>query len=145
VSLSQTHDIAVYVMFAFAGVTLLALMFVTAPYGRHARQGWGRSIANRIAWTLMESPSSIGFVLLFASGPNRTQIAPLVLLVLWESHYAYRGLIFPFRLPRDGKPVPLVIVAMAFTFNLLNIFVNATWVGYLGSYPATWLIDPRFI
>jgi 3-oxo-5-alpha-steroid 4-dehydrogenase 1 len=38
---------------ALAAVTFVALFFVTAPYGRFTRGGWGPRIESRWGWILM--------------------------------------------------------------------------------------------
>jgi steroid 5-alpha reductase family enzyme len=30
-------------------------------------------------------------------------------------------------------------------FNVLNAWINARWIGHLGTYAADWLTDPRFV
>jgi protein-S-isoprenylcysteine O-methyltransferase Ste14 len=37
------------------------------------------------------------------------------------------------------------IMLMAIGFNTLNAWINARWVSQVGSYPADWLTDPRFL
>ena len=39
--------------------TFIYLFFVSAPYGRHIRDGWGRNISARTGWVVMESPCVI--------------------------------------------------------------------------------------
>jgi 3-oxo-5-alpha-steroid 4-dehydrogenase 1 len=129
---------------ALAVPTFVALAFVAAPYGRHARGGWGPSIPARAGWFLMESPASLFFAAVYAAGPRRADLVPLVLLALWQAHYVHRAFLYPLRL-RPGARMPLAVAALAVAFNLLNGWVNARWLSALGSYPASWLADPRFL
>jgi hypothetical protein len=48
-------------MFALAATTVIALFFVTAPYGRHTRKGWGPTIGERLGWIVMEAPAPLVF------------------------------------------------------------------------------------
>jgi protein-S-isoprenylcysteine O-methyltransferase Ste14 len=42
--------------------------------------------------------------------------------------------------------MPVSVVGMAFVFNSVNAGLNAWWLFDLsGGYPATWLLDPRFV
>ena len=59
---------AVYIA---AGLSFFALLFVTAPYGRHTRPGWGPTVSSRTGWVLMESPAVIAFALIYAMGDLR--------------------------------------------------------------------------
>jgi len=145
VTFAQLHSAAVATMFGLAILTVVALVFITAPYGRHARSGWGPSVPNRVGWVVMESPSVLVFAAIFAAGPHRAELVPLVLFAMWQLHYVQRTFVYPFTLPREGKPMPALIVASGFGFNLLNSFVNAGWIGTVGSYAAGWLSDPRFL
>lgn len=128
---------------ALAAVTALVLTFLSAPYGRHAREGWGPTVSNRTGWILMEAPAPVGFLVWYAKGPNAGDTVPLLLLVLWQLHYVHRTFVFPFRLRTEGKRVPILVVAAGFAFNVLNGWINATWVSSVGAYGAGWLLDPR--
>jgi 3-oxo-5-alpha-steroid 4-dehydrogenase 1 len=134
-----------YVMLGLAACTLAALSFVSAPYGRHARGGWGPTIPSRVGWVVMESPAVVAFLLFYLAGSHHAEPAPLALLALWQTHYVYRAFVFPFAMRADGKRMPLVVAAMAFAFNVVNAWINARWISELGAYPAAWLFDPRFV
>jgi 3-oxo-5-alpha-steroid 4-dehydrogenase 1 len=132
--------------FALAVVTFVALLFVSAPYGRHTREGWGPSIESRLGWVVMEAPAALMFALLFALGQHRDTLSAWVFLGLWEAHYVHRAFVYPFRLRGTSKCMPLIVVGMAFLFNGVNGYFNGRYLFTLsGGYPAGWLADPRFI
>ncbi len=134
----------------FGLVAVVALLFLSAPYGRHARAGWGPSLGARLGWHLMEAPALFGFVaaaLYFLGGPGASgRIAPAawVLFGLWVLHYGDRELLYPRRLRDPKKPMPWVVVGMGFFFNALNGPMNGLQVGG-GHYGVAWLVDPRFL
>jgi protein-S-isoprenylcysteine O-methyltransferase Ste14 len=64
---------------------------------------------------------------------------------MWLSHYVHRTFVYPFSLPAGGRPLPTLIVASGFAFNVLNAVVNAGWIGTVGAYATSWLADPRFV
>ena len=130
--------------FLLAAVTFVALRFVTAPYGRFRRDGWGVTVPARVGWVVMESPSVLLFVAVFAAGPQRGRLVPLVLLAMWQSHYVYRAFVYPFLL-RSGARMPVVVMLLAIAFNVLNASINAHWIAAVGRYPVAWLADPRFL
>ena len=142
---AELHHQLVLLELALAGVSLLVLLFVSAPYGRHNRAGWGPQVSNRVAWILMETPAVVVFAWMFALGAHRGDTVPLIFLVLWMLHYVYRTYIYPFRLRTGGKKMPLVVVGAAFAFQALNATVNGAQVAELGAYPDAWLTDPRFL
>lgn len=131
---------------ALAPLTFVMLLRIAAPYGRHAREGWGPRIPAWIAWVAMEAPSPLLMLAFWAAGPRRGNAAAGIFLALWLGHYVYRSFVFPF-LGRGGKAaMPVSIVASAFFFNLVNGYVNGRWLFDLG--PArdpSWLHDPRFL
>ncbi|MBN1945980.1 MAG: DUF1295 domain-containing protein [Bradymonadales bacterium] len=127
-------------------ITMVLLFFVSAPYGRHMRRGWGASIRSRWGWVIMEAPAPLGFLLLFALGGRHANLPALVFLAMWELHYINRTFLFPFRLRGGNKPMPLSIVATAFSFNLVNVYLQGRHLNTLGPLlSSSWLLDPRFL
>ena len=129
---------------ALAAVTFIGLQFITAPYGRHDRPGWGPTAPARATWLVMESPASLLFAAIFLLGAHRAEVVPIVLLGLWQLHYAQRAFVYPF-LMRGGTRMPIVLMLMAITFNTLNAYINARWISAFGTYATGWLTDPRFL
>jgi protein-S-isoprenylcysteine O-methyltransferase Ste14 len=93
----------------------------------------------------MEAPAVFAFAAFYLTGDHALETVPLVLLALWQMHYVHRALIFPFRIRASGKRVPVLVPGLAIGFNMLNAYVNARWVSHLGSYPDSWLADPRML
>ena len=137
--------IAAWAMIATGVLTAISLRFVTAPYGRHARGGWGPAIPSRVGWIAMEAPASLVFLGIYLAGDHRADTAPLVLLAMWQLHYVHRAFIFPFRMRIAGKTMPASVAGMAIFFNLWNAYINARWISHLGQYDLTWLTSPRFL
>ena len=50
---------AVQAWAALGALTLPVLFFVSAPYGKLVRGGWGPQISGRLGWFLQEIPSPI--------------------------------------------------------------------------------------
>lgn len=139
------HTYATWAEIGLALITFISLFFITAPYGRHGRGGWGPEINQRFAWVLMELPACVLWLAIFFMGEHALEVAPLALMSLWQVHYINRTFIFPLRIKAEGKTTPLSIVLTAVAFNTLNAYVNARWVSHLGHYDASWLLDARFI
>ncbi len=141
----SAYDLGIAAMFVFAAVSFVTLFFVTAPYGRHGRKGWGPEIDARLGWALMESPSIWVFAWVYFQGEAAWQAAPLVLLSLWQLHYVQRTFVFPL-LMRPGAPQTLFTVASSFAFNVLNSVLNAVAISHDPSpYPPGWLASPSFV
>ena len=120
-------------------------LFVTAPYGRHMRAGWGPGVPNRVGWFAMEIVSLVVFATLFLAGPSPKSAPMWIFFAFWVAHYANRSLIFPWRVRTAGKTIPLAIVASAVGFNAVNAGLNGYYLGTLASYSTSWLWDLRFI
>jgi len=133
---------------AFAASAFVSLQFVSAPYGRHLREGWGPKIDATLGWVVMEAPSPLIFLgfWLVAEPERRFSATGLVFLVLWQGHYLYRAFVFPFRRRGGKQKMPLSIALMSILFNLANGYLNARWIYTLGpERPVAWLADPRFL
>lgn len=130
---------------SIAACVFIALQFLTAPYGRHARPGWGPTIHRTAGWVIMESPAVIVFLACFLVSGRRDPVS-LVFLLLWLLHYAWRAFIYPFRLRGGQLRMPLSVVAMAFGFNVMNGYLQGRGIFTFG--PArgvAWFADPRFM
>ncbi|HOO97513.1 MAG TPA: DUF1295 domain-containing protein [Caldisericia bacterium] len=130
-------------MLCAAVAVLVLLFFISAPYGRHRRGGWGPQLSNKLSWIIMESPSALGMASLFVLGGGWRSIPCIIFFLMWEAHYLHRAFIYPLML-RDGA-MPASVIAMGFVFNLANAYLNGRGVFTLGTYSLSWLIDPRFI
>ncbi|MBV9990311.1 MAG: 3-oxo-5-alpha-steroid 4-dehydrogenase [Alphaproteobacteria bacterium] len=119
-------------------------LFVTAPYGRHVRGGWGPRISNRLGWLAMESVSLVVFAALFLIGPAHKSASAWVFFAAWVAHYVNRALVFPWRLRGRDKTMPLAIAGSAALFNTVNAGLNGVTLGWI-AYPESWLADPRFV
>lgn len=110
---------------ALAVIVFPVLLFITAPYGRHYRPGWGPSMPSRLGWLVMEAPSFFIFGALWLLNPAFG--APLVtaLGALWLVHYGQRTFVFSLLMRDQGKRKPVATVLMAIAFNFLNASGNA--------------------
>lgn len=138
------HRTLTYGYIALAVATFVALSFITAPYGRHARKGFGSFVPERLGWFLMESPAVFVWAAIYFLGSHRFELGPLVLFAVWQTHYVQRAVVFPLRIRPNAKGTPLTIVLSAVGFNVFNAYINARWISELGSYPASSLIEPHF-
>jgi len=124
----------------------LILFFVTAPYGRHARRGWGPTIPSRWGWIVMEAPAAIVFGACFILGGAGKTITTGIFFLLWEVHYIHRAFIYPWSRRGGGKSMPLAVIGMGLFFNGVNGYINGRYLFTLsGGYPSAWLLDPRFL
>jgi protein-S-isoprenylcysteine O-methyltransferase Ste14 len=131
---------------ALAAVSFATLLRRPAPYGRYSGSARGPVIPARWGWIVMESPAVVLMVALFAAGRNRGSLVAQVFLATWLAHYLRRTLVYPFRLPASARPLPLAIVAAAFLFQLVNVYLNGRWLFELAPpRPDSWLWDPRFV
>ncbi len=134
------------VWFSSAAVFFTALFFVSAPYGRYTRSGWGPTIQARFGWVIMESASPIIFSFFLLAGNSMLNLTTLLFMSMWHIHYVQRAFLYPFRMRNGKKPMPLSIVLMALLFNAGNGYLNGRYLNlYAGLYSFDWLKDPRFI
>ena len=124
-----------------------ALFYVSAPYGRYARKGWGPQLPSWLGWLLMESVSAVLMLVMFLlDGAPRT-LTLFIFLLLWEAHYVHRAFIYPFTRRDRGKPMPAVVALMGAVFNLGNAYLNGHYLFDLSGsrYQASWLVSPQFV
>ncbi len=150
----QWHD---GLLMAYAAMSVLVFVvlqfFIKASYGRHDTEDrawwWGPGVPTRVAWVIMEAPSSIGFAVIYFLGDNAWQPVPLLLFALWQVHYFQRSFIYPFkRSVKPGDKTPLLLPLIALFTNFGISFLNASilsWSSLAMDYTAAWLTDPRLI
>jgi 3-oxo-5-alpha-steroid 4-dehydrogenase 1 len=124
------YSISLLVILGSAPLVLAGLLILPAPYGRFSKKTWGPTMSARAGWVVMELPALfvIPVAALWgagaAAGSSPLAVSSAILLCLWEAHYVYRTLIFPFLIREKGKRMPILLVAMAIVFNTLNGCAN---------------------
>ncbi|KAG1691994.1 hypothetical protein DVH05_025972 [Phytophthora capsici] len=132
---AELHGWLVNGVFALGVVTYAATTFITAPYGRHVRPGWGPTVNTRLGWVLMESPSAIWFAAVYSWGDNRFETTPVIAASLWVCHYVYRSYIYPFLIRTSKhKRMPLTVVLSGDFYNMINAYINARYLSQFGDY-----------
>ncbi len=140
---AAVHTALTWLVIGLAPVIAIVLVFISAPYGRHERDGWGFTIPSRLGWVGMEAVAALGFAGVYLAGQHRAGSEPLVLLGVWQIHYLHRAFVYPFRARLAGKRMPAAIALMAIVFNSINAYVNARWISELGRYGDELLAAPR--
>ena len=131
------------VIWAIVGIgSFILLQFVTAPYGRHLKGGWGPKLANRAGWIIMEAPSLL-IILYFYLTSDQSAYAGL-LSILWIIHYTNRTLVYPFRIRTRGKKMPWVIVLSAIFFNCVNAGLNGYFLAHFDPYDTSYFMNWNF-
>jgi len=141
---TNLYDITLTVIYCLALIVFLVLFFVSAPYGKFTRMGWGSTIRSKWAWMIMEFPSPALMLFFFVSSDAK-QLPWTIFIIMWLAHYIHRTFIYPFRQSGNEKPYPVLLVIMAFLFNSLNGFVNGYGVFWLYHYDLAWLVSWQFI
>ena len=137
------YDALLAGMVVMALIVAPVLLFITAPYGRHQRPGWGPTVSSRMGWLIMEAPASLIMLAMFLLVP----VNPVIycLLLVWQVHYFHRAFIYPFTL-KSSRPMPVLVMLMAVAFNLVNAGLNGWhFVRHSDWYDADWLQQPVFI
>lgn len=146
----HTHPIYTWAVLGIVVLSLVSfalLFFISAPYGRHLRPGWGPTVNTTVLWVIMEAPSPISFAAVYFMSGNAFETVPLILFGMFMLHYVYRSFIYPFRRRGGHKQEPLITGALAFCFNAANGSTNAFAITELAPHllSTAWLGDPRFI
>jgi len=146
---SSVQYSVVFYLYLAAGLTVFILLFfVTAPYGRHTREGWGPKIDKRAGWIIMEVISPLAFVLFFIQGDWKRGFFAFFFLFLWLFHYIYRTFIFS-SLQKGTNRMPLAVVFFAMLFNVANGYLQSSYLYSFSpgpeKYNLSWLTTPQFL
>lgn len=140
-------NIFLIIMACIAAAVYVSLFFVNAGYGKFYDKKWGLAVNNKLGWVLMEAPVFIAMLVLWLCSDRRGDLVRLAFLFLFELHYFQRSFVFPFRL-RGNSVMPLSIIVMGVTFNVLNALMQGGWIFYISPldyYGNDWLTNPKFI
>ncbi len=143
--MQATFDTFLIVMAVLALGVFIALHFFEAGYGYLFDRRYGPPVPNKVGWVVMEAPVFLFMCLLWACSDRRWEAAPLVLFLLFQSHYLQRAFIFPLLL-RGRSKMPLGIVVWGMVFNKLNAIMQGGWIFYVSpeGYYADWFARPCF-
>lgn len=141
---STLYPILLAAGFVVAAGVFFTLFFVSAPYGRHVRKGWGPSVNSTAGWILMELPAVLTIAGCFLWGNGWVWTPACVFLLLWELHYLHRTFIFPFRLRNPGRKTPVMIIGFAIVFNGYNGYMNGRYLG-TAEYTPDWFTSLPFL
>lgn len=143
---SSLYDALIVTGYVLAAIVFVTLFFITAPYGRHSRSGWGPMIDRRLCWMIMESGAVIFFTGFFLLGNGLQPGMQWLFVAAFLVHYLHRAFVFPLRMKGPPKQNPLAIALMALVFNAYNGYLNGRYLGvHADAYDVSWLSDPRFI
>lgn len=149
----SAYWIILIAMAVMAVITFVTLFRKEAGYGYLSTGKWGPVISNRIAWVIEEAPAfllMLFYTLRYAfSGENYGNCNPVLYILagFYLLHYFQRSFIFPL-LMRGNSTMPVSIMSMGVTFNMLNSYLIGTWLFSelsSGRYAITWLTSPQFI
>ena len=124
-----SFDALVYAWIGIALLSFVALLRVRAPYGRYTTETWGPTVPHRRGWILMEVVSPAAFLWFFLGGAGPKTGPAWVFAALWTAHYVNRAVIYPLRLPRSTRRMPVAIMLLAVVFNAMNGFLNGRYLG----------------
>ena len=125
-------------------ITFIYLFFVSAPYGRHIRKGWGRNISARAGWVIMESPCVLIMLIYTFIVKDNLESLHIIFLSLWLLHYVHRSFIYPFVIDMTNPKMPISIAVSAFFFNIVNVNLQAFGIYYLTDYSQDWMYSYIF-
>ena len=144
----ETLNIICYIWLSIAVGVHITMFFITAPFGRHTSTKWGPMVDNKLGWFIMEMPSLLIMLYFLLFGTYSRSSFVWILFALWIFHYLNRTLIYPLRIKRTPKKMPLFIVLNAIFFNVMNAGLNGYYLAELApveNYENHWLTTPYFI
>jgi 3-oxo-5-alpha-steroid 4-dehydrogenase 1 len=144
VVISDLYQSSLILIFSVAALVFVILFYISAPYGKFLRKGWGPVIKAKWAWMIMEFPSPAFITFFFIISENKS-LPQVIFVLFWLSHYFHRTFVYPFRQSGREKAYPFILVTMAIVFNSMNGFVNGYGVFMLKTYNDSWLYSWQFI
>ena len=143
-----TYHFLLLCVFGASLLTFCILMFISAPYGKQEREGWGPGVNMRFGWYILELPAFAGMLYFYWIGEHTLAAAPLMLFALFQIHYFHRTFIYPFTLRvKPEARYKMILLSFGMAFNAVNGALNGWFLSTLATHlhSNAWLLDPRFI
>ncbi|MFO1347129.1 MAG: DUF1295 domain-containing protein [Pseudomonadales bacterium] len=143
-----TYNFLLLCVFAASLLAFFILMFISAPYGKQEREGWGPGVNMRFGWFILELPAFAGMLYFYWVGEHTLAVAPLMLFALFQIHYFHRTFIYPFTLRvKPEARYKIILLSFGMAFNAVNGALNGWFLSTLATHlhSNAWLLDPRFI
>jgi 3-oxo-5-alpha-steroid 4-dehydrogenase 1 len=142
--MNAMYGFSIILIFSLAVIVFILLFYISAPYGKFLREGWGPLIRSKWAWLIMESPSPALMAYYFVTSDQKN-LPQIFFIFFWLAHYIHRTLIYPFSQSGRDKSYPFILVCMAFIFNCFNGFINGFGVFHLLAFTDSWLSSWQFV
>ena len=140
------YKVLLIIVFTSSFFIFIGLFFISAPYGKFFRKGWGITLNSKIGWLLMEFPSLAIMIILFIVGNKKASLFAFLFLLIWTSHYLHRTFIYPLKISKQNKKFPILILFFALIFNFINSYLNGRYLFYFSNkYYISWLHSLKFI
>ena len=95
---SEFYPSSLWIYAAITVLTFISLFFVTAPYGRHLRAGWGPNVKASTGWFVMEVVALLTMPLCVIISGAPITLPVIFFICMWCGHYTNRALIDPWRM-----------------------------------------------
>jgi 3-oxo-5-alpha-steroid 4-dehydrogenase 1 len=138
------YNFSIILVLGFAVIVFILLFYISAPYGKFLRKGWGITVRSKWAWMIMEAPSPVLMTYFFYTSDQKN-LLQIIFIFFWLTHYIHRTFIYPFTQSGRNKSYPVMLISMAFIFNCFNGFMNGFGVLHLLTYPSSWILSWKFI
>ena len=131
-------------------LTFIVLQFVHSPFGKHTSMktmAFGPLLPARICWFVMECPNLIHIMLRLSDFQSLCPDKPanFILLVMFGMHYFNRSIIYPLRMNRKSKPMPLAVMLCALLFCSINGYLQVHDLCYSNRLPEGYCCSIRFL
>ena len=101
-------------------------------------------IPSKLGWIVMEIISPIALLYFIIKGNIVQTPTSIIFISCWVLHYFNRSIIYPLRQNNPAK-MPLLIALLAFLFNIVNGYINGTYLGSIQEYSIDYMSNWNFI
>ena len=97
-------------------------------------------IPSKLGWIVMEIISPIALLYFIIKGNIVQTPTSIIFISCWVLHYFYSSIIYPLRQNNPAK-MPLLIALLAFLFNIVNGYINGTYLGSIQEYSIDYTLE----